>query len=329
MNCGVLDVIDAEAGGDVGRVVLSGLEAIPGASVADRAHYLREVHDDLRLAFMRAPHGDRSHSINLLVPATLGSEANFGLIIMGTMGYPGFSGSNVMCTVAALNLSGQLPATRQKHTVRLETPVGTTPLEVSRAPGQPITVEYAAPAGRVLSQGLSAPLGQRGAMDYDLVDSGVPYVVVDADTAALDPRAATPERLSRLFDPLLDHASNRRYKESDSSQPVTLGLLTEPVSDFSAARGDRTVDVNVAVYMAGGVMCSGPTGTGTTALVTWLHARRPIGAGDSIRAVSPTGNTFGATLLQTSRSSKGAALVHTKITGSPTVLGRHCVNISQ
>lgn len=47
----MLDVIDAEAGGGVGRVVLDGLEPLRGASLADRARHLRNGRDDLRQAF--------------------------------------------------------------------------------------------------------------------------------------------------------------------------------------------------------------------------------------------------------------------------------------
>lgn len=322
----MLDIIDAQAGGDVGRVVLGGLEPIPGASVAERANYLREARDDLRQALMRPPLGDRSQSVNLLVTPTTAADADFGLIIMGTMGYPGFSGSNAMCTIAALNLAGQLPVRSEKHPVRIETPVGITSLWVSRAPGQPITVEYEAPVAQLLSHAVSAQTAGGRQVAYDLIDAGVPYVVVDAATAGIDPREATVDQLRACFDPLLDHASSQRRNETGLPQPVTLGLLTEPADDLAAPDGDGVIATNLAVYMAGGVMCHGPTGTGTTALLTWLLARNHIRAGDSVQATSPAGNAFSAALLRTSRSNTGVQ-VHTAVAGKPLALGRQHVDL--
>ena len=94
-----LDTIDAEAGGDVGRVVVGGFEPPPGGSIADRAGRLREQADWLRRAVIRPPAGDPSQSVNLILPPST-ADADVGAIVMGTMGYPGFSGSNAMCMIA-------------------------------------------------------------------------------------------------------------------------------------------------------------------------------------------------------------------------------------
>lgn len=55
-----LDTIDAEAGGDVGRVVVAGFDPPLGGSVAERADRLREQADWLRRALIGPPVGDPS-----------------------------------------------------------------------------------------------------------------------------------------------------------------------------------------------------------------------------------------------------------------------------
>lgn len=79
--------------------------------------------------------------------------------------------------------------------------------------------------------------------------------------------------------------------------------------------------MNVAVYMDPGVICQGPTGTGTTALFAVLHQLGRVGAGATVRAVSPYGNEFTGTLTGT--VPVGHTLgVETRISGRPRLLGR-------
>ncbi|MGB8712581.1 MAG: proline racemase family protein, partial [Onishia taeanensis] len=80
-------LIDTHAGGDVSRIVIGGIAPLPGASVREQMHYLRDDADGLRRLLLEEPYGIPEMSVDLIVPAT-DTAAAAGYIIMEVMGYP-------------------------------------------------------------------------------------------------------------------------------------------------------------------------------------------------------------------------------------------------
>ncbi|SDS82406.1 proline racemase family protein [Microlunatus soli] len=319
----ILDVVDAEAGGDVGRVVVAGFDPPPGRSVADQARYLRDEADGLRRALIAAPYGEPSQSINLVVPA-LTPEADVGLIITGTMGYPGFSGSNAMCTVAALIDRGIIdPA---DGVLRLETPAGITPVDVHVA-GAALSVSYPAPVAYAEPGQRIAEVPGWGRVAYTLAYSGTCYVVVDSADVGLRPTAAAVPEIRRLFDALLDTIGPEvRLDHPDLGvlAELRLGLL----ADSTVAVDPTTPETPcpVAVYMAGGVICEGPTGTGTSALLAWLAGLGRIGPGTRLLTTAPSGNSFTGEYTDDTMVGPYPA-ARTRVTGRPRLLGRTTIDL--
>lgn len=321
-----LDTIDAEAGGDVGRVVVAGFEPPPGASIADRAERLRQQADWLRRAMIRPPVGDPSQSTNLVLPPST-ADADVGAIVMGTMGYPRFSGSNAMCTLAALVDDHRITTTAGDQRVRLETPAGITPLTVRGEDGSVTSVRYAAPVAHAQPEGRTVRVPGWGRVTYTLVYSGISYVVVDSADVGLAPTAESIDAVRDLFEALFAEivpTTRLDHPQLGVMPPLTLGLL----ADVSAVLRDthEVQTVPLAVFMDGGVICAGPTGTGTSALLAWLADRGRIRPGARLRTTSPSGNTFlGEHEGDTAVGARSA--IHSTITGTPRVLGRDTVTL--
>ncbi|QPZ37020.1 proline racemase family protein [Paramicrobacterium chengjingii] len=323
-----LEIVDAEAGGDIGRVIVAGFETPPGESIAERAEYMRENADWLRRTLIQPPIGELSQSINLVLPPS-NEEADIGVITMGTMGYPGFSGSNAMCTIAVLASEGLIDMSADEVNIRLETPVGITALTVCVEDGSVKSVQYAAPVAYAEPEERTATLPTWGAVTYTLAYSGVSYVVVDATTVDLHPTADSAEAIRRLFGELfaeIDSTTILDHPSLGAMPKLTLGLLADgSETQHYATAGQSTP---LAVYMAGGVICSGPTGTGTSALLAWLANRKLIWPNSQICAISPGGHTFiGDYTRDTTVGPRSA--IHTTITGSPRVLKRDTITIER
>ncbi|EPC03990.1 hypothetical protein L861_01420 [Litchfieldella anticariensis FP35 = DSM 16096] len=313
----ILTLIDAHAGGDLGRVVMDGVGNLPKGSVAERALFLREQADGLRRLLIREPYGDPSHCINLVVPPA-SPEADAGLIIMGTMGYPDFSGSNAMCTVAALVKAGWLALKDGQSDLSLETPGGVTRLNVSHHAGELETVSYDALPGFVAAEGCWADVEGWGRVRYSLVYGGVFYAVVSATDVGLDPARTPTPTLTQFFSDFLRVAARQKLHHPviGAMPPLSLALLANPLeTDLTGVPVAR-----VAVYMEPHVICRGPTGTGTTALLAWLACRGEIAPGSTIRTISPFGNEFSGTLSATNIAVGGHPAVGTRITGKPHLL---------
>lgn len=312
----ILDVIDAHAGGDVGRVVLDGIGNLPAGTVAERARFLRQQGDGLRRLLIQKPHGDPSQCINLVVPPS-DPDADIGLIIMGTMGYPDFSGSNAMCTIAAQAEVGRLPLSDEERDVLLETPGGLTRLRVSHRHGKLISVAYDALPGFVVAEDRLADVVGWGPVRYSLVYGGVFYAIVSGADVGLGPARPSIPELMRFFQAFLPAAAYQElnYPVHGTMPPLSLALLAGPLN----ATAPDMPSANVAVYMDPGVICHSPTGTGTTALLAWLERRGEIAPGSAIRAISPFGNEFAGTLLDHVAVGERTG-VRTRISGQPRLL---------
>lgn len=289
------DITDAHAGGDVGRVLQAGaggLRPVPGDSVAEKARFLRERADGLRQFFLSPPRGSREHSINLVVE-TNRPEADFGLIVMGTMGYPNFSGTNAMCALTALISSGQLSIEDGRRDVVVETPGGLTRLYVHGDANEVTQVSYDALPGFVLPGTRYASVEGR-LVPYQLVYGGTFYAVVNAEDAGLDPATTAPATINDLLGKIVEQAraaTDLIHPTLGPQQRLTLALLAGQPRMISS----RAQDVTIAVYMRGGVICRSPTGTGSTALAVWLLDRGDIDLGTTLRVRSPYGHAFTAT----------------------------------
>lgn len=319
----ILDLIDAHAGGDVGRVVLSGVDNLPAGSVADRARFLKQRADGLRRLLIRKPHGDPSQCINLVVPPC-NPEADAGLIIMGTMGYPDFSGSNAMCTTAALAEAGRLAFDDEERALLLETPGGITRLHMSHQAGKLETVAYDAIPGFVAVEEKRVEVEGWGSICYSLVYGGAFYAIVSGGDVGLDPARTPVSELKQFFEAFFPVAGRQElyHPVHGAMPPLSLALVAGAVNE----NAQDEPNAHVAAYMDPGVICQSPTGTGTTALLAWLESRGEIAFGSTVRTISPFGNEFTGTLTEAVAVGERAG-VKTRISGKPRLLAHSRVII--
>lgn len=246
---------------------------------------------------------------------------------MGTMGYPGFSGSNAMCTMAALVDDHRITTTAGDQRVRLETPTGITPLTVRVEDGRVTSVRYAAPVAHAEPEGRTIRVPGWAVVTYTLVYSGTSYVLLDSADVDLPPTADSIDAVRDLFEALFAEivpTARLDHPQLGMMPPPSLGLL----ADVSAVRQNthEVQAVPLAVFMDGGVICAGPTGTGTSALLAWLADRGRIWPGARLRTTSPSGSTFlGEHAGDTAVGARPA--IHSTITGVPRVLGRDTVTL--
>ena len=63
-----LNLMDTHAGGDVSRIVLGGIDPLPGKTVRQQMEYLRDDADGLRRLLLEEPYGIPEMSVDLIVP---------------------------------------------------------------------------------------------------------------------------------------------------------------------------------------------------------------------------------------------------------------------
>src|SRR6056297_923764 len=93
---------------------------IPGATLLEQVNYLQKQQDNIRTQLL----GDvPTRCVDLIVPPR-DPRAVAGYIIMETMGYPPFSGSNTLATAFSLLQNGFVEKQEGHHNFFIECPAG-------------------------------------------------------------------------------------------------------------------------------------------------------------------------------------------------------------
>lgn len=313
-----IQVIDAEAGGDVSRVIVAGVATPPGATLLERMQWLRRRADGLRRLLLYPPRGEPSMSANLVVPA-IDPSADRGFLIMEAMGYPAFSGSNAMCTAAVLLETGILPDAMARSAIRLESPAGTFRLAVEWDGERVDSITYRAPTAFVSHPDRAVDVPGHGRIGFDVAYGGVFYALVDARRLGLDPQASPIAELAAVGGKLVTAARptlRLRHPDYGAAGPLSFVLFVDAGRAVGAG-----AECPLAAYVHPGVICHSPSGTGTSALLAWLAARGHLAPGSRVTSVSPEGGSFEGRLLGDERVGRRAG-VATAIRGRPRLLGR-------
>jgi len=299
-------VIGCHAGGEVGNVVVGGVEAPPGKTVLEQMQALR-ADDRLRRFLLREPRGSVATHANLVVPATR-QDCAAGYIIMEPTEYPLMSGSNTICVATVLLETGMVEMHEPETVLRLEAPAGVVEVRAACREGRVESVEvtnvpaYAADLGAPLEvQGL-------GTLAVDIAFGGMWYAIADAAALGFD---ITPEEARDLCD------VGERIRVAAKEQlldDVSIVQIAEPW------QGVGNVTKN-AVVVSPGRLDRSATGTGLSARMATLHARGLMRVGDAMTHASPIGSTFGGRIVAETTVDDGPAIVPA-IRGSAFVTGR-------
>ena len=117
-----IEVVSCHAEGEVGDVIVGGVEPPPGETLWEQRSYL-ERDGKLRNFVLNEPRGGVFRHVNLLVPAK-DPRAQMGFIIMEPADLPPMSGSNSICVATVLLDHGILPMTEPETHLVLEAPGG-------------------------------------------------------------------------------------------------------------------------------------------------------------------------------------------------------------
>src|SRR5579884_4549552 len=179
-----ITVIGCHAGGEVGNVVVAGVEPPPGATVLEQMEALR-ANDRLRRFLLREPRGSVATHANLIVPATR-PDCAFGYVIMEPTEYPPMSGSNTMCVATVLLETGMVELREPETVLRLEAPAGPIEVRCACRDGRVESVELT--NVRAFAARLDAPLEVPGlgTLFVDVAFGGMWYAIADADALGFE-----------------------------------------------------------------------------------------------------------------------------------------------
>ncbi len=311
-------MMDTHAGGDVSRIVLGGIDALPGATVRDQMHYLRDDADGLRKLLLFEPYGIPEMSVDLIVPAT-DPEAATGYIIMEVMGYPIYSGSNTICTATAVLEAGIVPKQEGVQHFKLESPAGLVNIEARVEHGVVEAITCGGLPSYIDTHRATIHVPRVGDVTYSVAYSGGFYALVDAAELGFhltpDEERALSDCAHRIVEAIQAERGFSHYTLGDVGPLPFLhfmGPVEQVADDFYRSRS--------TTYVHPGVICRSTTGTGTSARLALMHHEGRIRPGDHLETVSLRETGFIGTFIGT-REEGPHTVVENTITGKGYVLG--------
>jgi trans-L-3-hydroxyproline dehydratase len=272
-----ITTLETHTEGEPLRIITSGIPAIEGRSVLEKRRYFMKNLDHIRRALILEPRGHADMYGAVITEPSL-PEAHFGVIFMHNEGYSTGCGHAVIALAKVAVLTGIVDATEPLTEVRIETPSGLVRAYVEVRNGRVGKVRFRNVPSFVYALDKEVEVEGIGRVKYDVAFGGAFYAFVDSEQLGLK---CVPEGYRDLIDvgmrikrAVMNSLSIEHPFERDLSFLYGTIFVCPPEDEASHSR-------HVTVFAEGEVdRC--PTGTGVSARLPLLLARKEISLGEEL-----------------------------------------------
>ncbi len=283
-----LTVTDMHTGGEPVRIITDGYPAIPAGTTLQKRAWVRAHLDHLRRILMFEPRGHADMYGALLVEPDL-PEADLAVLFMHNEGYSTMCGHAVIALGRYAVDEGIVAAQEPVTTVNIECPCGLVRADVSVKDGKAGAVSFESVPAFLHTRDAEIDLPDYGRIRFDVAYGGAFYAVADAAQFGLEfgrsairdfQDAATTLSEAVKAAIALDHPD-------DADLAFLYGSILTDGHDGSGGVATK----NICVF-ADTQIDRSPTGSGVTARLAPMHARRTVAIGEERLFESIAGSHF-------------------------------------
>ncbi len=334
-----IHTIDAHVGGQPLRLIVNGLRAMRGDTMAEKQAWAARRLERVRRALMREPRGHRDMTGALLTEPT-SPDAQAGILFMHHEGWRPLSLHAVIGVATIAIERGLLTVADDKTTLAFDTPGGPITARVQRAPTAVATAASAATAAAAAAAAsASAPRVTRvaiqGAPSFvlqpavavklptrtikaDIAFGGAFYAIVDGEAAAVPlvrERFAELRALTRQIITSVEHQQPVVHPQHADLTGLDGVIFTGP------ARGE-TADLRSLTVYADGSVDRSPGGSSTAAIMAIVDAMSLLSPDRPFAQEGPLGTRFTGRVLERLDIAGFPAIVP-EIEGDAWITGEH------
>lgn len=312
-----ITTIDVHVAGEPLRVITSGFPEPQGQTILEKRRYCQEHLDHLRRALMLEPRGHADMYGCLLVTPSH-KEADFGVLFMHNEGYSTMCGHGIIGIVTVLLEQQMFPANEPETTVRLETPSGLVTAKASVHKGRVRSIAFENVPSFVTALDQVVKVPGIGTVQYDLAFGGAFYAFCRAEKLGVQ---LVPDQAQKLKD--LGMTIKRAIMNSRSIEhPIEhdLGFLYGVI--FVGAAADSKSHCRQVCIFADGALDRSPTGTGVSAHLAILAARKAVTDQTLYVMESILGTTFTGQIVR-HLNYHGLPAIVPEISGQAFLTGKH------
>ncbi len=313
-----IHVVSCHAEGEVGDVIVGGVQAPPGATLWEQRDFIA-ADQTLRKFMLNEPRGGVFRHVNLLVPAK-NPNAAMGFIVMEPEDTPPMSGSNSICVATVMLDTGIVPMIEPQTRLVLEAPGGLIEVVADCRDGKAerITVRNVASFADKLDALLEVP--GVGTLTVDTAYGGDSFVIVNAHDLGFGINPDEARQMSEIGVRITAAANDQigfRHPENPAWDHFSFCLFAGPL-----AKTQNGFSARSAVSIRPGKIDRSPTGTAVSARMAVLHARGEMQVGKTFLARSILNSIFLGRIEQET-SIGGRMAIIPSISGRAWITGLH------
>ena len=271
-----ISVVGCHAEGEVGDVIVAGVEPPPGDTVWAQSRFIAND-GALRNFVLNEPRGGVFRHVNLLVPAK-NPLAQIGFIIMEPEDTPPMSGSNTICVATVLLETGLIPMVEPVTNVTLEAPGGLVDVIADCRNGKAERITFRNVAS--FADRIQVPLDVDGlgVLPVDTAFGGDSFVMVSAADLGFAVRPVEAREMAEVGRRVVSAANEQlgfhhpTLPEWDHYSFCFIVGALETVEGVLSSRNACAINP--------GKIDRSPTGTGCSALMAVLHAKGLLSVGE-------------------------------------------------
>ena len=310
-NKKTIEIVSCHAEGEVGNVIIEGVEIPPGNTIWEQSRW---IHEDqlLRQFVLNEPRGGVFKHINLLVPAK-NPKAVQGFIVMEPEHTPPMSGSNSICVSTVILNKGMVPMQEPITEFILEAPGGLVPIKAYCENGKAKSIEIHNVASFADKIDVSLEVEGVGTLRVDTAYGGDSFVLVDAKKLGFDITPDEAKDLARVGSKITAAANQQlgfTHPENKDWNHISFCEFALPIFE----EGGIKVSKNTVVIDPGKLDRS-PCGTGCSARMAVLHAKGDLKKGDRMIGRSILDSRFDCQIVE-------EVLIGNQIAIIPSIKGR-------
>lgn len=306
--------VESHTEGMPARIVTSGIEVIPGATMFERRQYFLEHMDEIRQWLMYEPRGHSAMSGAILQPSTR-PECDWGVLYIEVSGCLPMCGHGTIGVATVLVEKAMVKVVEPITTISLDTPAGVVTVEVAVKDGKALNVTLInVPSfSYALDQVVDVP--GYGKISYDMAFGGNFYAIIPVDRVGINFARENGQKFLAAGLAISD-AINQQNRPVHPENPE---IAVCHHIDFISP-GDSKFHWRNAMAIHPGWFDRSPCGTGTSARLAQMVARGEFNDGDVLTNESWIGSQFQGRIVSRTTVGDFPAIIPA-ITGRAWVMG--------
>ena len=312
-----IELVSVNCCGEVGDVIISGVEFPPGKTVFEQAEFIKK---DKKLwnYVLNEPRGGVFKHVNLIVPPK-DPAADMGFIIMEPLDLPPMSGSNSICVATVLLEKGIIPITNSTMKLTLEAPGGLIDIEAKCNEQKVESIKIKNLPSFVVDFEKEIVVEGIGTLIVTTAYGGDCFVLVNNKNLGIEINPDNADQIVTACSKIIK-AANEQLGFSHPLVPNMNSISFCMLMNKSELNSDGIKHARNTVCIRPKKLDRSPCGTGTSARLAYMHLKNEIKLNEKFISQSILDTTFECELVS-KEEKNGTICVVPEIKGQAWVTG--------